>query len=164
MNDQLYICCFFFMIFLFLILLSPQWNSMHWLGDPKNNKKNKKQKKKKQWQQSNGEVSCASQIAHHTHAHTRVTAFIPLVPLPQVHEPTPTSSPPAVQPCAEGSTQTHACKSPHSHRFMHSALSLLSFLIGQTRWRHLMTSHICTKWLVFVYLSNYQGVLLWEKC
>lgn len=48
-------------------------------------------------------------------------------------------------------------------RFIRSALSLLSFLIGQSWWHHLMVWHICTKWLVFVYLSKYQGVLQWEK-
>lgn len=36
----------------------------------------------------------------------------------------------------------------------------LSFPIGQSWWHHLMVWHICTKWLVFVYLSKNQGVLL----
>lgn len=39
----------------------------------------------------------------------------------------------------------------------------LSFLIGQSWWHHPMVWHICTKWLVFVYLSKYQDVLLWKK-
>lgn len=38
-NDQFNICLSFFYIhiYFFYILLSPQWNSMHWLGDPKKN-------------------------------------------------------------------------------------------------------------------------------
>lgn len=164
MTNYIFVVSFFFIIFFFNFVVSTM--KLHALaGRSKKKQKNKKQKTTtavKWWSQLR-----KSNSSSHTRRRTRVTAFIFLVPLPQVHEPTPTSSPPAVHSCTEGSTlTTDACLqvSTLTHRFIHSALSLLSFLIGQTRWRHLMTSHICTKWLVFVYLSNYQGVLLWEKC
>lgn len=84
-----------------------------------------------------------------------------------IHNPHPTTTtiPSAAQCCPGPRPSTTATCLPVAalHRSVRSALSLVSFPIGQSWWHHLMVWHICTKWLVFVYLSKYQGVLLWEK-
>lgn len=71
--------------FIIIILLSPQWNSMHWLGDPK---KQKKMIAVKWWNR----FVQVEQIITHTHTRLCNSIYFPRAS-PQVHEPTPTSNP-----------------------------------------------------------------------
>lgn len=153
-NDQLYICCFFFLMIFFLSFcclhnenpcigweIQKKYNSGKWC--------------------SRVVEKIATQIAR-LHICVFFSTYLfssCMVP------PVPPLTPPAAQCCPGVQTVTTAtclCVA-RLCRFIRSALSLFSFPSGQSWWHHPMVWHICTKWLVFVYLSKYQGVLLWEE-
>lgn len=132
-----------FLMFYFLILLSPQWNSMHWLGDPKRTSSGK------WWSRMCKLKNC---MPPHLYIYPCTSLQVHLIHL------TWSSVLLGVQ-----TKTTATCLSVATLTLYSLSPEPLSFLIGQSWWHHPMVWPICTKWLVFVYLSKYQDVLLWKK-
>lgn len=154
MTNYTFVVSFFIIIIIFFILLSPPWNSMHWLGDPKKKVV------------ANGEIRCASWKDYNPDClHICVFLKAPFLQVPPTSRHTTTTIPHLELNAAQGPDQNHSHMPECCHTLPLHSLSPepLSFLIGQSWWHHPMVWHICTKWLVFVYLSKYQGALLWEK-
>lgn len=137
-NDQLYICCIFFYNFFHFVVSTMKLHALAGRSKyTKSDKRSKLQVKSIATQIARLHIMCISSPG--TRSHLIPSAHLaPSAALQHSHMPAQciaTLRPPPLLLSREP----------------------FSFLIGQSWWHHAMVWHICTKWLVFVYLSKVQG-------